>query len=750
MIKRRNFLQLTGSTLATLGMSHLDIINQGNRYAKVLAENTPRKLALLVGINEYRGRSFEKNLQGCVNDVRMQKELLIHRFGFCPDDIITLHSDQTRDDLLPTRKNILYNFEEHLIRQAKPGDVVVFHFSGHGIRLKDPKPIKDCNPNFLEYNSALAVMDGIDDIQDKKYVLDIMGRTLFLLRLALLKQDVTKVTMLLDSCFSGGGTRGNFVERSITGDGSNPHPKEIAYQEDLMRKLGIKDENTFKELRCRNNGNGVVIASSDNATQSYDGQIVSNLNAGIFTYFLTQYLWQETNTVGKIIAEIKNPIQIIAPGQEAVVDGDETQPIFLIDTKSAPPSEGIISKIKGEEITLWLGGVESQSLANMQKNAKFAIFNNRGEVLGEVALTSPINILDSKKTNILEAKAKLLSQSANLNLQPGMFIKEVSRIIPANLKLNIGLDPSLTKDIGEARENISKINRMEPIPAQANTLYSKKVQYILGRLTKDNRKKQTNRENLPDIDTIGLFSESLEFIPGSFGKPGESITDAISRLKPKLTSFLAMHILKQTLNPNSSKLDIEASISLLEQPNTIITKTQTSIVKSNQTQAKETYSRVLPMNKLFQFEIKNNTPENLYVIVILIDVTGKPYVVYPYQNRIRNETLQIKPSESLIVGKPGQIELQALEKGTAEALIVTSRSELKNAAKMLQQLVRETRGGGRGEANKPIDISRGGGNGVAVIDNLLDDLSGSRGGSMQSREVKAENVATLSMSFEVG
>jgi hypothetical protein len=67
---------------------------------------------------------------------------------------------------------------------------------------------------------------------------------------------------------------------------------------------------------------------------------------------------------------------------------------------------------------------------------------------------------------------------------------------------------------------------------------------------------------------------------------------------------------------------------------------------------------------------------------------------------------------------------------------------------MLQQLVRETRGGGRGEANQPIDISRG--EPVAVIDDLLDDLSGSRGGSSQPREVKAENIATLSMSFEVG
>lgn len=56
-------------------------MQQGNKYAKVLAQNTPRKLALLVGINQYPGAL---ELQGCVNDVKLQQELLIHRFGFNP------------------------------------------------------------------------------------------------------------------------------------------------------------------------------------------------------------------------------------------------------------------------------------------------------------------------------------------------------------------------------------------------------------------------------------------------------------------------------------------------------------------------------------------------------------------------------------------------------------------------------------------------------------------------------------------
>lgn len=741
MIKRRNFLQLTGSTLAALGMSHLDIMNQGNRYAKVLSENIPRKLALLVGITNYpKDERIKNQLQGCVNDVRMQQELLVHRFGFSPEDIITLHSEHKLGEFQPTRNNILYYFEKHLIEKAEPGSVVVFHFSGHGSYLQDPEPINNCTDkelNFTPYNSSLVVLDD----SHTKLAPDIMGRTLFLLRLAL--QKTTKnVMMVLDCCYSGGGTRGDTIIRSVPGDNLKPADEEIKYQEKLMGKLRI-DKNELYKLRCQGD-NGIVIAAARGSEEAKDYPFEKDFYAGAFTYLLTQYLWQETNTVGNTIVEIKK-IMTLKPLslQNPVIDGDKNQPFYFVDNKSIPPSDAVISKVEGKDITLWLGGIDYQSLCSIQNQSTFVMIDHtQQKTIAQFKLIYRKGLL---------AKAKILESSANtISIKPGIFLQESSRIILANQKLNIGLDYSLTKDIGEARKVISQINRMEAIPAQANTLYPKKVQYILGRMTKENRKKQRSPEDLPDIDTVGLFSEALEFIPGSFGKTGESIADAISRLKPKLTSFLAMHILKQTLNANSSTLDVEASISLLEQPNTIIAKTQTSRPKSNQVQAKETSSRVLPLNKLFQIEIKNNTSENLYVMVILIDVTGKPYVVFPYQNIIKNRTLQLKPNDTpLVVGRPDQIQLKAVEKGLAEALVITSRSELKNAAKMLQQLVRENgRGGGRGQANTPIDISRG--EAVAVIDDLLDDLSGSRGGSSQPREVKAENIATLSMSFEVG
>ncbi len=119
-MRRRHFFQFAGSALTTLGLSYLDIIQQGNRYAQVLAQSTPRKLALLVGINQYPASQRFTNLEGCVTNVELQQELLIHRFGFNKSDILRLTSDPS--DKQPTRNNILTAFEKHLIKQAKPGD----------------------------------------------------------------------------------------------------------------------------------------------------------------------------------------------------------------------------------------------------------------------------------------------------------------------------------------------------------------------------------------------------------------------------------------------------------------------------------------------------------------------------------------------------------------------------------------------------------------------------------------------------
>jgi hypothetical protein len=131
-LKRRQFLQVAGSALATISIHSCQTRPRPTPNRLRGAQPSTRKLALLVGINTYPPNSNITPLNGCITDVELQLNLLIYRFGFNPQDILTLTNAQA------TRQGILDSFETHLINQAKPGDIVVFHYSGHGSQVADP------------------------------------------------------------------------------------------------------------------------------------------------------------------------------------------------------------------------------------------------------------------------------------------------------------------------------------------------------------------------------------------------------------------------------------------------------------------------------------------------------------------------------------------------------------------------------------------------------------------------------------
>jgi hypothetical protein len=376
-ISRRHLLQFAGSTLATLGLSQLNIQQQADRYGKVLAQSTPRKLALLVGINQYPLQP----LQGCLNDMELQRHLLIHRFGFNPKDIYTLTDEKA------TRSGILEAFEEHLIRQAKPGDVVVYHYSGHGSRVLDPDPIviepgsKDgLNGTFVPINSSLPSEQG-------GVVEDIMGHTLFLLMLALKSENFTAV---LDSCYSGGATRDIRVRaRDNQGKKVQVSPTEKSYQEQWLSQLKLSRED-FVKLYRTGVAKGVVLAATNPEQTAIDIRF-NDFNVGVFTYLLTQYLWQQTSTPEKAIAyAVENVPKDFnqTPLYEVKLNsGYERQPIYLSNPTS-PAADAVVTSVKGNQVTLWLGGVNPAVIKAVEKGTVFTIIGAKGGSSGRVTLQS--------------------------------------------------------------------------------------------------------------------------------------------------------------------------------------------------------------------------------------------------------------------------------------------------------------------------------------------------------------------------
>lgn len=348
-VSRRHFLQFTLTALATLGIHPHIFHKQTQRYRQVLAQNTPRKLALLVGINQYQNSP----LAGCVNDIELQQQLLIHRFGFNPKDIYILHDQQA------TREGILTAFEEHLIKQAKPGDVVVYHYSGHGSRIFDPEPIvrgvwdtPQLNGTFVPVDSRLP--SGYPD--SGGIVEDIMGHTLFLLMSAL---NTENVTVILDSCFSGGATRETRVRSRQGGKNILVSPQEKTYQQQWLSRLDLSPEEFVKGYRT-GVAKGIVLAASAPDQEARELNI-NGFIAGIFSYLLTHYLWQEDSNFEYIFKKI---ISEIPPGFEQkplyeakIGSGYQQQTPYFIENSNSV-AQAVVTQIQADNAQLWLGGID--------------------------------------------------------------------------------------------------------------------------------------------------------------------------------------------------------------------------------------------------------------------------------------------------------------------------------------------------------------------------------------------------------
>lgn len=113
------------------------------------------KRALLVGCC-YPGTKVE--LHGCANDVKRMQQSLVTRFGFDESDVLVM-LDTDPSCVQPTGANIRSSLQK-LIKGVEPGDLLVFHYSGHGTQvIMKPRflyfgqpsypSIPTCNPVFL-------------------------------------------------------------------------------------------------------------------------------------------------------------------------------------------------------------------------------------------------------------------------------------------------------------------------------------------------------------------------------------------------------------------------------------------------------------------------------------------------------------------------------------------------------------------------------------------------------------------------
>jgi hypothetical protein len=169
------------------------------------------KKALLVGIN-YLGTSSQLN--GCINDVVNMKAILIEKYQYNPANIILL-CDTEINAKKPTKSNIL-KWIRWLIDNAKSGDSLFFHYSGHGSYLRDTSGDEDD-----KQDEAIVPLDY------RTYGI-IIDDTLKVMLINNLPVGV-KINIILDSCYSGTGV-------------------DLRYTYDEKKRITIN--NKYSESKC--------------------------------------------------------------------------------------------------------------------------------------------------------------------------------------------------------------------------------------------------------------------------------------------------------------------------------------------------------------------------------------------------------------------------------------------------------------------------------------------------------------------
>ena len=256
-----------------------------------MAQTTNRKLALLVGINEY---SQKTRLHGCVNDVELQKELLVHRFGFKPQDVHILTDRQA------TRENIETAFVEYLKEPAEIDDIVLFHFSGYGSQVKLSRSVTEetvaqslvknnTSEETTDYRlvNSLVPVDSSIPNKGKPAANDLLESTLIGLGRSLKTENLVTV---LDASFqeTKEPLQGNLRIRSYNEIAQRPNPEELAFQGQIQRNIPPK---TLAAYRKNLNVPGIILSGADENKIALEGTW-DNFSAGLLTYVLTQYLWQ--------------------------------------------------------------------------------------------------------------------------------------------------------------------------------------------------------------------------------------------------------------------------------------------------------------------------------------------------------------------------------------------------------------------------------------------------------------------------
>lgn len=365
----------------------------------------PRLWALLVGIDQYAAVPV---LRGCVNDVLAMRSLLIDRLGVPAANIRLLTDRQA------TRADMLQAFQSFLIDNPaiERGDQILFHYSGHGSQMRD---VTGTEPDGLD--ETIVPQDG-----RTPGVFDIPDKTLAALLDRLAAQKGDRITVILDSCHSGSGTRriespGAARVRRVPADTRVPP---------MALDAGILGTRAARALQAPPSGPSgwapqgipyVLLAGCRDGEESNEYCDAAAVSAGAsawhgaLTYFTIKALrerLQPDTTYADLHEWIAAQVSAIYPTQNPQCEGDRGRVVFG-GARLDRASSITVTHVAGQNLTLNVGFA-----LGLRPGTQLAIYapDARIDARGTAPLPPPIALAEVTQSTVTSAQATVLGDPA--------------------------------------------------------------------------------------------------------------------------------------------------------------------------------------------------------------------------------------------------------------------------------------------------------------------------------------------------
>lgn len=671
-IARRQFLQAGLTGLLGLPLFCDRVVYAAETYASKLSIATQRKRALLIGINQYDAKEDGVGwlpLRGCVNDVELQRELLIYRFGFAPQDVVTL------TDREATRSNIANAISEHLAAQTLPEDLVVIHFSGHGSRLGTYDALVPIDAGLPEApNQSSSSLQGSIDITEQEWQtwLQAIG--------------TDRLINVIDAGFyyPNMSAIGNFRLRSRLGLKN--------WQPDNSNNLGKATATNLPLTSSAPKGITLKAAAADMLCA--DAQW-SGFSSGAFTYALVQQMWQisPATTIYAVMGNIATTLErSTLHNQNLTIEQQVNGMVGFAESKTvsnanfanfsdfAIPSRGgdaVVTAVSGDRrlADVTLTGLPITVLSNYAAGSIFKAVATDTQALDN----SPDSLLrlQLKSRNGFTGKAEVISDRlSKVEPQTGQILQEEIRVVSRNVKLAIAIDSGFSKieriDATSALSILPNVFGVNPNEQCADCLFG------------------------AQSASYGLFTVGHTPILGSFGSVGESVGVAIKRLQPFLESLLAAKLIRLTENQATSHLDVRATLKAntgVDQRSVIVgskSAARSLLVPTNSQLNNTIRTRPISIGDRLECQIENFSDRPLYVRIFCFDTRSKlltpNFIATPYAN-----DGIVAPSEILTIPYP-QSPINwsvSAPKGLVDIQVVVSRFPLLQVTKSLETSQRQ-------------------------------------------------------------